>query len=77
MSVAVQSLLEQALALSPADRALVAETLLSSLAPSDPRADELWAKEAEDRIAAVRVGELETIPAEAVFAELKRERNTS
>jgi hypothetical protein len=36
--------------------------------------DALWAQEAEDRIAAYKRGEMETIPAEEVFAEIEKNR---
>lgn len=74
MPTVVRSLLEQALELSPTDRAMLADMLLASLEPTDPKRDEFWAREAEARIAAVEAGEMETFSAEEVFAELKRER---
>ncbi len=69
MPVALQSLLEQALALSPADRALVANELLASLVPTDPKIDALRIKDAHDRLAAYEAGELAAIPVEDLFTE--------
>lgn len=76
MSATLETILDQALALPPAERAAVVDKLLASLEPTDPGIDELWAREAEVRIAAVDAGEMDTIPAEEVFAELRRERES-
>jgi len=67
-----EAILEQALALSPKDRAALVEELLASLDQPDPTVDALWAKEVEDRINAYEAGELEAIPAEAVFKKYKK-----
>jgi putative addiction module component (TIGR02574 family) len=63
-------ILTEALSLPAAERASMVERLLSSLEPPDPGRDELWAKEAEDRVAAFEAGRIAAIPAETVFAEL-------
>ncbi len=64
-------LLNEALELSPMERAEFAEQLLSSLeTPSDKRIDELWAIEAEQRIDAYQRGELRSTPARQVFDEI-------
>jgi putative addiction module component (TIGR02574 family) len=63
--------LKSVLALPPADRATFAEELLSSLDCPDPSIDELWAAEAEDRLAAFRTGHMKTTPADEVFAEFE------
>ena len=67
-----EAILEQALALSPKDRAALVEELLASLDQPDPTVDALWAKEVEDRINAYEAGELEAIPAKAVFRKYKK-----
>jgi putative addiction module component (TIGR02574 family) len=72
MSPTTQQILNDALALPPVERAAVAEQLLYSLDRPDPAVDALWAKEAEDRLAAFEAGALEAIPAEQVFEELER-----
>jgi len=66
-----EAILEQALALSPKDRAALVEKLLASLDQSDPVVEAPWAKEIEDRINAYEAGELEAIPAEAVFKKYR------
>jgi putative addiction module component (TIGR02574 family) len=58
--------------LSSLDRAALVEGLIASLDKPDPALDALWLKEAEDRIAAYRAGELAAIDVEEAFAELER-----
>ena len=71
MTTQAAQILEAALALPESERAAVAEELFASLRHTDPRIDELWAREAEDRLAAYEAGEMEAIPAEQVFWELR------
>lgn len=75
MSASSEQVLRQALGLSPKDRAEIVERLLASFqTPPDPLLDELWAREAEDRLDAYDRGELGAVPAEQVFARIRRER---
>jgi putative addiction module component (TIGR02574 family) len=69
MPVECRQIREDALRLSAAERAVLAEALLESLDQSDPRIDELWVKEAKRRLSAFDAGETEAIPAEEVFRE--------
>lgn len=71
MSELAEKLIEQALDLPPDERARVAERLLSSLEPELSPIDQLWAQEAEDRLAAFERGEIGSIPAEEVFNAIK------
>lgn len=71
MSELAEKLIEQALGLPANERATFAERLLSSLDPDLSEIDQLWAKEAEDRLDAYERGEIEAIPAEEVFNEIK------
>ncbi|HET7847781.1 MAG TPA: addiction module protein [Pseudolabrys sp.] len=48
----------KAQALSPNDRVALVEEVLDSLDRLDPDIEQLWAKEAADRLAAYRRGEL-------------------
>ena len=41
--------------------------LLSSLGPSEPKIEKLWAAEVEDRIDALERGDLRTVSAEEFF----------
>ena len=62
--------LEEALALSPEERAELADRLIASLdAESQRRIDELWAAEVEARFDAYERGEVEAIPAEQAIAD--------
>jgi putative addiction module component (TIGR02574 family) len=71
MSTITRQILEKALVLSAAERADLVESLLASLDQPDPRIDELWAKEAEHRLAAYEAGRMEAYPADEVFEEFK------
>lgn len=65
-----------ALALSGEERATLADQLLQSLEePDQQEVDRSWAREAEDRIAAYERGEIQAIPGDQVFADLKSRRN--
>ena len=75
MSANSEQILQQALALSPQDRAEVLERLLASFQiPPDPDLEQLWAREAEDRLDAYDRGELSAVSAEEVFARTERQR---
>ena len=76
MPVSVEQILQDALSHPAVDRAAIAESLISSLDRPDPRIDELWAAEAESRLAAFDAGQMAAIPAEDVFAESRRVRET-
>ncbi|MBS0456278.1 MAG: addiction module protein [Proteobacteria bacterium] len=70
MSASAKAVLQEALRLPPAERAALVEGLIGSLDQPDPAMDALWLKEAEDRMAAYRAGELGAVDAEKAFAEL-------
>ena len=63
-------ILHQALALPSNDRAALVEGLITSLDKPDPVLDAMWLKEAKDRMAAYRAGELDAIDAKLVFADI-------
>jgi putative addiction module component (TIGR02574 family) len=67
ISDSAESIIAQALKLSAADRAEIADKLLFSLNPPDKAIDELWAKETEARIDAYERGEIKTRSIEEVF----------
>ena len=73
MSQSAKAILHQALELPSNDRAALVEGLIASLDKPDPALDAMWLKEAEDRLAAYRTGELDAIDADRVFAELGKE----
>ena len=64
-----REILSRALALKPEERFVIVEGLLKSLDEPDRTVDEIWAEEAEKRLAAYRKGELEGVPMEEVFRE--------
>jgi len=71
MSSRGTQVLKKALSLPPAERAEIAEHLLSSLnPPSQDGIDALWGKEAEERLDAFDRGEIKAIPAKQVFEEV-------
>lgn len=75
MSEQSKKILAEALELSPVERAALVEEILSSFdLPKGKEIDELWAKEAEDRIDAYERGELYASPIEGVFNRLDRKQ---
>ena len=64
-----KTVLKKALQLKPQERFIVIEGLLLSLDEPDKKIDEIWAIEAEKRLAAYRSGKLKGVPFEEVFGE--------
>jgi putative addiction module component (TIGR02574 family) len=70
-----RKILDEALELSPEERADLAYELISSLdGPPDPDAEEAWAKEIERRARRYLAGESPGIPWEDVLERLRRPR---
>ena len=73
MSISLVEVEQQARMLTPDERARLAEMLLESLQDTPlPEIEAVWQRAIENRVAAYDKGELETHPAEEVFAEAKR-----
>ncbi|MGO8946007.1 MAG: addiction module protein [Syntrophobacteraceae bacterium] len=73
MSSKRTEVLKDALSLTPAERAEIAESLLSSLhLPSQEGIDALWGKEAEERLDAFDRGEIQAISARQVFEQMDK-----
>ncbi len=73
MSTTLKELEHQARALSPDERARLADVLLESLRDAPfAEIEAAWNLEIEKRVAAYDRGELETFSAESVFAEARR-----
>jgi putative addiction module component (TIGR02574 family) len=73
MSEPLAELEQQARALSPDDRARLAEVLLESLqGPSLSEVEAAWNREIAERIAAYDRGDIQASSAEDVFAEARR-----
>ena len=71
MSKLSEDIVTAVLALPAVERAALVDALLKSLDKPDPEIERLWAKEAEERLAAYDRGEIEAIEAEEVFAEAR------
>jgi putative addiction module component (TIGR02574 family) len=73
MSEQGRRILEQAMNLSPTERAELFEQILASFSiPGKKDVDERWAEEAEDRLDAYERGELKSSPTNEVFARIDR-----
>lgn len=73
MSESLAELEQQARALSPDDRARLAEVLLESLQETPlSEVEAAWNREIEERIAAYDRGDLQAFAAEDIFAEARR-----
>jgi putative addiction module component (TIGR02574 family) len=73
MSDTLKELETQARALSPEERARLAESLLESLRDAPlAEIEKAWELEIAERVAAYDRGELPTFSAESVFAEARR-----
>ena len=57
--------------LAPSEKLKVIDYLMESLDESDSRIDDVWAKEAEKRLRAVRAGKTKLVPYEKVFGSRK------
>ena len=71
MNEKVKALSQEARKLSPAERAELIDELIASLDRPDATLDALWAKEAEDRLAAHDRGEMATHSIPDVVAKLR------
>ena len=69
MSQAAEALSAQATQLPPEERMQVVERILDSLDQPDAALDALWAKEADDRLAAYRRGEIKAVALSDVIAK--------
>jgi putative addiction module component (TIGR02574 family) len=65
------NILREALTLNPSEKAQLIDKLISSLDQSDREIDELWAKEAEDRIDAYNAGKLKAVSLEKVLQKYR------
>jgi len=66
-----KGLSDQARKLSPAERIELVDAILATLDEPDPAIDRLWAKEAEDRLAAYRRGEIKALSLEEVLRKYR------
>jgi len=68
--ISKDELISEAISLPVEIRLQVVEKILESLNPSHKDIDELWAVEAERRVAEIEKGEVETVPGDEVFRKL-------
>ena len=71
MADLVAELAERAKALSPEDRARLAEELLATLDPADSDVDAAWDEELRKRVAEVESGSVQLVPADEAFARVR------
>jgi len=62
---------KEALTLSPSEKAQLIDKLISTLDKSDKELDELWGREAEDRIDAYDQGKIKAISLENVLQKYR------
>ena len=74
MSTVIDTIVTQALQLSPRDRAAIAERLISSLDDEiEPDVEIAWQEEVQSRLAEIDNGEVVCIPWEQVLHRLRRD----
>jgi len=67
-----EKLFEDAVSLPVEDRVKLIEKLLESTNPPEKEIDEWWKNEAEKRVKEIESGEVDTIPGEKVFGNIKK-----
>lgn len=72
MADLIEDLAAKARALPPADRVRLAEDLLSTVQEVDEDTEAAWDAEIRRRIAEIDAGTAKLIPAEEVFAQVRR-----
>jgi len=68
-------LMDEAMSLPVELRAQLVDKLLKSLNPAQAEIDELWALEAEKRVADLEAGKVRPIPGEEVFEKIRKRLN--
>jgi len=68
---ATDNVFKEALTLKPSEKAQLIDKLISSLDKPDREINELWAKEAEDRIDAYDQGKLKAVSLEKVLQKYR------
>ena len=73
MPVVAKKVLDEVLQLPADARVNLVEHLLTSLnLPTQPEIDQLWAEEAEKRIAQIDKGEIKLVPGRKVFSNIRK-----
>ena len=68
---ATENVFKEALSLKPSEKAQLIDKLISALDKSDKEVDELWAREAENRIDAYDQGKMKAISLEKVLQKYR------
>lgn len=68
--MSTNDLVDSALKLAPAERFELVDKVLQSLDQTDPVIDRVWLDEAERRLAALRSGKVQGVPAESFLGTL-------
>lgn len=71
MNTVGQTIIEQAKNLSALEKIEIVDALLASVDKPDAEVDRQWAKEAEDRLAAYRRGEVNALDLNQVLAKYR------
>lgn len=66
-----KTILDKALQLKPAERLLLLEMLAKSLNSPDAKIEEIWKKEAEERVKYLKEGKVKTITLEEIKTRYK------
>lgn len=73
MSATLEQIVHEAMQLSPAQRAELADFLVESLETTPPdEIQKLWVDEANKRLAEIRTGKVKAVPGDEVLAEARR-----
>ncbi len=68
----INKLIDEVVSLPVEERALVIDSLLSSLNMPEPEIDRKWAVVAQKRISQIRLGIVEAVPGIDVFEKIRR-----
>ena len=68
----MKEIIEEVASLPVEERAMVADSILRSLNAPDSQIDRKWGQVAQRRLAELRSGQVEPIPGEQVFAEIRK-----
>lgn len=70
--LAVEHIFNEISPLKPVEKLQLIDKILNSLNPSDKKLEDIWAKEAEDRVEAYDRGLISTVNEEEVFSKYRR-----
>ena len=74
MAIKIKQVAIDALSLCPNERALLTDTLISSLDQPNPEIDALWKTEVEKRLRDLTSGKVQAIPLSKVLANYRKRK---